>query len=199
MIVCDPSFKFRCAFPLLAVVFAVVLSCSASAEEGGWRSLWPFGKEEPAVEEESQLPSGLVLGDPALEAQLGETEAEDESWMVESPIGRASWPEIKMPKLEFASPWRKENGEEGWLARPITKARDGAHNALERTRTAMNNSIDKMKNMLPGESNTSLDNSAELAASDSEPGFFRRLFAPKEDESINEGVMMAQEGAELRR
>ncbi|MCO6047514.1 hypothetical protein NG895_26725 [Aeoliella sp. ICT_H6.2] len=199
MIVCDLSFKFRRGYQLLAVVFAVALSSAACAEEGGWRTLWPFGKDAQTAEQEEQLPSGLVLGDPALEAELGEAEAEQDSWMVESPIARASWPEIKMPKLEFASPWRKENGEAGWLAKPIHKARDGAHNALERTRSAMNNSIDKMKGMLPGGDDGSLDDSSQLAAGSDEPGFFSRMFGPKESAPVDEGVRMAQEGAELQR
>lgn len=201
MIVYGTSYKPTRACQLLTVVFAVVLSSPASGEEGGWRSLWPFGKEEPATEEE-QLPGGLVLGDPALEAQFGETQTEEDSWMVESPIARASWPEIKLPKLEFASPWRKENGEAGWLAKPFHKARDGAHGALEKTRTAMNNSIDKMKNMVPGGAggdDRSLDNSAELAPGSGEPGFFARLFGPKETETSDEGVKMAQEAPEFQR
>ncbi|QDU55421.1 hypothetical protein [Aeoliella mucimassa] len=166
------------------------------AEEGGIRNLFPFGKSEEKQTEPVQS-DPVLLGDPTLQ-QPAAVEAEKSNWWVDSPIAKVSWPEVKMPKVEWNPPWKpSETGEPSWLQKQTAKAKSGARNVAEKTKTAWNGSLDKMKLVLPGQK----QDGTQLAEGDSEPGFWHKLFAPDEPElPETETPMVAQQpGQTLQR
>lgn len=116
-----------------------------------------------------------------------EDEAEEEgasSWMLSSPFANVAWPEIKMPKIEFRAPWSSADGEPGWIAQGVERVRSATRGAAARTRTAWNNTVDRMKFAWPG---TGAADQAAIAQGDTEtkPGFWQRWFgADPEEESV---------------
>lgn len=176
-----------------AVLWIGVVGCSLTfAQENSWSSWLPFGKEEPATDP-------LVEQGPALQAEAAEPAAEageEKDWMVTSPLGNIGWPELKMPKLEFNPPWRKEQGEEGWLS----KAQSGAKNAMMRTRTAWNDSIDRMKLALPGGDNPVEAEAPMVASKPDDRSFWRRMMGPPPAEQPDDVVeLMAREQGDIQR
>lgn len=187
----------RTTWHALGLTLVLVFSGSAQAEESSWK-LWPFGKDK--AKEQPAAQQGMMLGDPSLESALGEKPAKEDEKMFESPFANATWPEVKMPKLNFPSPWKTEDGGEGWLAKPVNRARDGFHNAAEKTRTAMNSGIDRMKTIIPGGEDGTPDSDAQLADTSEEPGFWQKMFGPKETAEADDPVeMMAREPSATQR
>jgi hypothetical protein len=185
---------------LKTVAVAAMLAAAmlnAVAANAGWRDLFPFGGDEPTADE-TQMENDLLLDDPTIDAVVGEDE---NGWMVTSPLGNLSWPEIKMPKFEFNPPWRSgENSEGGWFATPIARARTSAHNAMKRTRSAWNSTVDRMKFALPGGAGGGVDSEPQVAEA-KQPGFWDRFLGPKEPVAETDDVveMMAQEHAAMQR
>lgn len=191
--------KVRTGWCLLGLSLALVLGGASSAEESGLKGMWPFGKDD--AEEQAAAQKGVALGDPALESALGEEPAKDDDKMFDTPFANATWPKVEMPKLKFPSPWTTEDGGEGWLAKPVNRTREGFHNAAEKTRTAMNSGIDKVKAMIPGGEGGTPDSGTQLADGSEEPGFWQKMFGPKNDTAAPEDPveMMAREPAATQR
>ena len=121
--------------------------------------------------------------------------------MVTSPLGNVGWPEIKMPKFEFSPPWRRsEHGKGGWLSAPIAKVRSTTHSAMERTRTAWNSAVDRMKFALPGRV-SDLENSEPRVAEADPPSFWERMLGPREGAPEKDDVveMMARQPDTIQR
>lgn len=193
------NIRMRNANTSLVALAAVAVQVAASgspahAEEGTWSKLWPFGGDKQQQDESAlSTQEELLLGDPSLATQT----TEDESWMIRSPFARVTWPEIKMPELEWASPWQKKSGEDGWLAAPVHKVQAGARGAFDRTRMAWNSSIDRMKLALPGGDEPA---DAQVAAADDQPGFFSRMLGREAAEPPDNTVeLMASEPGEVAR
>lgn len=184
---------------LSLVVFSLVVPCFGAGklsaeEEKGWRSWLPGGGEEETT---------LVEGTPALAEGAADEQA---PWMVKSPFAKVSWPEIKMPKVEFRAPWQgAANGEGGWFSAPLNKVRESARGAVDKTRLAWNKTVDRMKFPFSGGGSPAEDISPQLASQSRELGFWERFLGPGEStnqtENSNSVVdMMAQEqGGETRR
>ena len=174
-------------------MLTAALACAAtSVFAEGLGGFFPFGKQEAEAESAPQTTppaDPVMLGDPTLQ-QPASVEQEKAGWMVESPMAKVGWPEIKMPKMEFNPPWKSEPGEPNWFAKQATKARTAAHNAAEKTRTTWNTSLDKMKLALPGHAD---DSASQIASQDTKPGFWQRLTGQGETETQDEVPMIAQQ------
>ncbi len=170
----------------------------ALAAEGGWRDFFGLGADD-TVAEQGTAPADPLLSE-TLTAPPATEPGDDEGWMVTSPLGNVTWPEIKMPKFEFSPPWGSpESGEEGWFAAPIARTRLTANNAMQRTRTAWNGTIERMKFALPGSTKPDAAAAPQIAAKP--PGFLQRMLGPPEPELTTDEVveMMAQERAATQR
>jgi hypothetical protein len=103
-----------------------------------------------------------------------------------------TWPEITMPKVDFTPPWGNEEEEGGWIATPFHRARTATRGAIDRTRSAWNTTVDRMKFALPGGDD---EVPPQVATDDRSPGFWRRMFG--DDESAegpsSVGDLMAKE------
>lgn len=186
--------------PLALVALVALLAAGSSllaAEESTWSKLWPFGGDQQSADESTlSTQEELLLGDP----NIGTETAEGDGWMITSPFANVTWPEIKMPKLEFASPWQKDSGEDGWLAAPVHKVQAGARGAFDRTRMAWNNSIDRMKLALPGGNDPADTADTQLADADEQPGFFSRMLGRSPAEPADDRVeFMASEPGDIAR
>ncbi len=122
--------------------------------------------------------------------------------MFSSPFANVSWPEIKMPKVEFRSPWADKSASgDGWLASRWGNAKTATKEAFGKTRSAWSGAIDQMKGALPGGASRGTFQVAD--AGTPAPGFFERWFAGSDplDQSTPEDVveMMANEPPPTRR
>jgi hypothetical protein len=164
-----------------------------------WIKLWLcsgvclVGVTAAAQEAEAEEQSGFRWWWSDDDSDQDESE-EDRPWMLSSPFANVSWPEIRMPKIEFRPPWGSEDDQEngGWIVTPFTRARQATRGAIDRTRTAWNSAIDRMKFVLPGGDEA---NSPQVAASDSGPNFWQRLFGDDDakEEPNSVGDLMAKE------
>lgn len=178
---------------LAALLLSSFLVADVATAQEDARSSWlPFAGDETTAEAPAE-------GGPALQAAATDTatdNGEEKDWMVTSPLGKIGWPEMKMPKLEFNPPWRKEPGEEGWFS----KARTGAKNAMTRTRTAWNDSIDKMKLALPGGDTPGETETTLVASKPDERSFWQRMIGPPPAEQPDDVVeLMARERGDIQR
>lgn len=165
---------------LAGVILFHSLSVGLAAEGAGSPPGYP-DTGQPATYPETEYPSGYPL--------LVETppEEEDQSWFFTSPFANISWPEIKLPQVEWRPMWSGPEG--GWLGAPLHVARSTARGALHRTRTAWNNTLDRMKFILPGGSEER--NSSTHVASEPRrgPGFWGQLLGRLESGEGHDGVV----------
>lgn len=119
-------------------------------------------------------------------------EAEEETpWMITSPFANVTWPEIKMPRISLLPPWGDEEGSATttWTT-PFSRAKEATRGAIDRTRTAWNSAVERMKFAIPGGEQPE---PAQLA--DAEPSFWQRMFGRDEPETgpSTVGDLMAKE------
>lgn len=97
---------------------------------------------------------------------------EDTPWMITSPFANVTWPEIKMPRISLLPPWG-DGGEEPtttWTT-PFSRAKEATRGAIDRTRTAWNSAVERMKFAIPGGEEPQ---PPQLA--DAEPSLWERMF-----------------------
>src|SRR5690606_19006889 len=133
--------------------------------------------EEPQPQEESSSFWRWWDDEPADPMADEATDEEDRPWMITSPFANVTWPEIKMPKIDFRPPWKDENGEGGWFTTPLTQVRAATRGAIDRTRSAWNSAVDRMKFALPGGDEES---APQVAEADRSPSFWQRVFGGDE-------------------
>ncbi|MGI9457404.1 MAG: hypothetical protein ACR2NU_12645 [Aeoliella sp.] len=198
--------------PSITLLVGVVCSSHSAlgAEQKGWGNFLPFGQQSeksPSQDEAAPYPTtdtGPTTTDTRRNDQQtrnptpGNVSSADSSsnWLLTSPFANVTWPEIKMPKMVFRSPWGNGNGEgEGWFTAPIAKVRTATQNAFGRTRTAWNDTVERMKFALPGGDRSA--NSAPQVASKPNRGvgFWDRLMGKPDTSDEPDGVveMMARE------
>jgi len=168
-----------------------------AAEEKGWRSWLPGGGDGQEMPLEEGYPAANLDGVPV---------EEESPLLLKSPFAKVSWPEIKMPKVEFRAPWQgASNGEGGWFSAPLGKVRDGARGAVDKTRLAWNKTVERMKFPFSAGGSPTEDISPQIASQSRELGFWERFLGPGEPPSETQNPssvvdMMAQEqGGETRK
>lgn len=118
-------------------------------------------------------------------------EEEETPWMITSPFANVTWPEIKMPRISLLPSWSDEEGEAGttWTT-PFSRAKAATRGAIDRTRTAWNSAVERMKFAIPGGEQPE---STQLA--DAEPSFWERMFGRDEPDTgpSSVGDLMANE------
>lgn len=148
--------------------------------------------QEPVVQEESSSFWRWWDDEESDTMPDDSTDEEDRPWMITSPFANVTWPEIKMPRIALRPPWGDEEGEGGWFTTPLTHARAATRGAIDRTRSAWNSAVDRMKFALPGGEE---EMPAQVAEADRSPGFWQRVFGgdelPEEPGSV--GELMARE------
>ncbi len=151
-------------------VCLVVGCCSHNvrAEESKSR-WWPFGGDDKVQAAEPTttapvVPPPIVASTPS----QGSTEAElpdvgpvkDRPWMIESPLAKVSWPELRMPKMAIPKPqmprpsfWsadsQAEDKKNSWVEKapdpaspsPLQSVKNGAHTVTEGTKTAWRKTV----------------------------------------------------------
>lgn len=119
---------------------------------------------------------------------------EERPWMITSPFANVSWPELKLPTIDFRPPWRRgdaaDDEEEGWAEGPFQRVRQATRDAVARTRTRWNNAIDRMKLTHDEE-----DSATQLADAEAKPSLWQRWFGSEEpaEGPSSVGDMMAKE------
>lgn len=174
--------------PLLTITACtstLLLTPSADAQSSSW---WPSKDNADAAP--TQPAYGAVPAMPGLPSSQptgGEASMEDEkNWMFTSPFANVSWPEIKMPKLKWkpfggaadpASPQATSQGS------PLSAMRGMSQNVAQRTRTAWNKTVDRLKW------------NKDTSRQPKQPGFFARMFGSEEQNSGPQTVtqFLAQE------
>ncbi len=152
----------------LAIIFAGPAMGAESSEDSGFK--WWWNDEEEAESSEDDTP-----------------------WMITSPFANVTWPEIKMPRISLLPPWR-DNPEEPtatWTT-PFSRAREATRGAIDRTRTAWNSAVERMKFALPGGDEPE---PPQVAAAEVEPSLWQRMFGRNEPEPgpNSVGDLMAKE------
>jgi hypothetical protein len=195
-------------FTLLVFVVSSSQSVLGAEQKGGGNFL-PLGQQSeksPSIDEAAPYPTtdtGPTTDNGRNDQQTSSSTSDNvgsadssSNWLFTSPLANVTWPEIKMPKMEFRSPWGNGKGEgEGWFTAPIAKAKTATQNAYGRTRTAWNDTVERMKFALPGGDRSA--NSAPQVASKPNrgAGFWDRLMGKPDTSNEPDGVveMMAQE------
>lgn len=185
---------------LLLALLATIILPAASAEEGTSRNFFPFSWQDEAAEpaaSDQQPTSNEAPADQPAATDASATEPSS-NWLVTSPFARVSWPEIRMPEVQWSLPW-SGSGEQGgnWFTAPLKRVRSTASGAVERTQTAWNRAIDKMKFALPGRDAEADDQASQLAGRTRELTLWEQVLGKDESESEPEPdnvvEMMAQE------
>lgn len=199
---------------LAATILCCTLQDSLAAETGGWRSWFNGGNQSSEATEQKNDPStdasretggsDAPYSDELYTRAAEENSQERSPWLLKSPFAKVSWPEIKMPKVEFNPPWGKDKpAGDGWLSAPLSKVRSSARGAVDKTRIAWNSTVDRIKIPFRGEPAASQDVSPQIASQSRELGFWERFLGPKPgnaDDPDNVVEMMAQErGGEARK
>lgn len=159
---------------LLAIATLLVVSGRGFAqEENSWRPNSPAaGAKADTVG--AQPAFGAVPPAPGLPQANASPPAADEGsrgWMVTSPLANVSWPEVKMPKLHWKPGWGGGSGADAAgapIAGPLDKVRTMTQGAAQRTRSAWNKTVERLK--WRGD------------AGGGQPGFFARMFSPSPPE-----------------
>jgi len=136
-------------FQLLATL-ALLLSCATNYVHAQESTPWP----------PISPPTAPVAG-----ASEAAPAAEKEGWLMTTPFANVSWPEIKMPRIAWKSAPDAE-GQPGFFAGQMNKVRTASRGFAQRTKTAWNKTVDKIK-ITGGK-----------RSGEQKPGFFARLFGP---------------------
>lgn len=126
-----------------------------------------------------------------------------ENWMFSTPKGKVGWPQLNKPQLPSAMAAKKpptDATRNSWVDQePITPKQspfkpitDGAHKVGKSTKAAWHKTVDALT---PGESTPRHSPGARVAKRDTEPPFYRKWFAPKEESRGSQTVpeFMAQQ------
>ncbi|MEM6798426.1 MAG: hypothetical protein AAF589_02840 [Planctomycetota bacterium] len=162
--------SFSVLFVLTAAVLGFVGSAMAQQATPPWAP--PAGQAAPAE-------------------AAAEPETEGGDWLMTSPMVNVGWPEIKMPKVDWTPGWAKtEPGQPGFLEGQMIKLKNAAQGAAQRTRTAWNKTVERMKiggggDSVPGQ-----------------PGFFARMFGaspePQGAQTVQEFLAQERPGTQRR-
>ncbi len=102
-----------------------------------------------------------------------------EGWLVDSPLMKIGWPEMKFPKLLRNG----ETGEPGLLTKPLVRAQSATRAVATRTRDSWNGAVDRVKLSLPG-GNSGEDMGKQLSENEPRQRFWSSWFgAAKPDEA----------------
>lgn len=187
---------------------------------------WPFAEEEAAEQVESStarsttyprtaaqpVPPNSGLQYPNMQPQMPEPELEAERpWFLRSPFAYVHWPEFHMPEIVIPKPtlprpslwFGKSDVEEArntWVQEspdperpsPLQAVTDGVRQVGASTRAAWRKTVNVFT---PGQRS---DASPRYAQRDSQPSFWRRMFAV-EDRKAPEGPRTVTEWMEQER
>lgn len=169
---CPTTISRSFALAALMIALALLPSAGLAQESSPW---WPGG-QAPAS------PSGAATAAPAAGApavsipapQAATPDAApaakpDGGWMLTSPLANVSWPEIKMPKLQWNQPQGAEPNAQQQGPGPMARVRQATQNMAQQTRMAWNKTVDRLK----------FGGRDASPTADKQPGFFARLFGPE--------------------
>ncbi len=159
---------------MLGVCLVVGCCCHNASSEESKSSWWPFGGDDKVEAAEPTttapvVPPPVMATSPADSATQGTTEealpdvgpVKDRPWMIQSPLAKVSWPELRMPKVALPKPqlprpsiWpdqsKAEDAKNSWVEKkpeperpsPLQAVKNGAHSVSESTKTAWRKTVD---------------------------------------------------------
>lgn len=203
----------RIACALGGIVLATCCSQNILAAESSGSSWWPWGHKEEA-KKSTPAPLGTGGSTPLATHQTGAASSatpqlggaysattpipgqpqaqspadhvEKESWMLNSPKGKVSWPRLSNPfaskQKEAADPrnsWVEKTPERPKPS-PMKPITDGAHKVATGTKNAWHKTVDALT---PGESKTTTaaKPSPRVAKREVDPPFWKRMLGAKEE------------------
>jgi hypothetical protein len=176
----------------LVGVFAMAwLSCHTPPAQAG-PSWWPFGGDREAAQSGDAGTAATAApptAQPTTPSQLSAEQEPEQSWMIDSPLAKVSWPRLHMPEMPkpvLPRPWPKrsevEAARNAWVEEnpqeeqpsPLQALNDGANRVKSSTRAAWDKTVDALT---PGESRPK---SSRVARRGAQQSWWRRMFLPEE-------------------
>ncbi len=178
---------------LLGAMLVGSSCCQAMAAEAGSK-WWPFGErrdaeiaEQPNAAQSATASAPAMSGEQPSLPQYPIAEEPQRRWMINSPMGKVSWPRVHLPefpKLQLPpAPWPNKSeidaARNSWVEKspdplkpsPLDAVTDGARRVGQSTRRAWGKTVDAIT---PGD--PSSPNSSRVARRENRPSMWKRMF-----------------------